>query len=198
MMPRAAAMTTPHATRIGRRLQRLDERLAGRAVLLRSPALDGLLVPITRAASYSRLWLAIAAGLATCGGRDGRAAATRGVLAIAIASAVANGPAKLLASRRRPSQSSLPPLIAVPRSTSFPSGHSASAFAFATGAGRELPAAAPALGLLAFAVAYSRVHTGVHYPGDVLAGVAIGIGAGLLAARLPLESLPAASSGRFT
>lgn len=188
----------PRATRIGRRLQRLDERLAGRAVRLRSPALDGVLVPITRAASYSRLWLAIAAGLAACGGRDGRAGAIRGVLAIAIASAVANGPAKLLVGRRRPSQPSSPPLIAVPRSTSFPSGHSASAFAFATGVGRELPAAAPGLAFLAVAVAYSRVHTGVHYPSDVLAGVAIGIGAGLLAARVPLESLPPSLRGRLT
>jgi undecaprenyl-diphosphatase len=189
-------MTMPRATRIGSRLQRLDELLAGRAMRLRSPGFDSVLVPITRAASYSRLWLAIAAGLAACGDRDGRAAATRGVLAIAIASAVANGPAKLLVGRRRPSHPSLPPLIAVPRSTSFPSGHSASAFAFATGAGRELPAAAPALAFLAVAVAYSRVHTGVHYPSDVLAGVAIGIGSGLLAARVPLESLLTVSSGR--
>jgi membrane-associated phospholipid phosphatase len=38
---------------------------------------------------------------------------------------------------------------------------------------------------LAAAVAYSRVHTGVHYPSDVAAGVGIGIGAGLLAAHAP-------------
>jgi undecaprenyl-diphosphatase len=188
----------PLAARIGSRLQRLDERLAGRAVRLRSPALDGLLVPITRAASYSRLWLAIATALAACAGRDGRAAATRGVLAIAIASAVANGPAKLLVRRRRPFRPSPPPLIRMPRSTSFPSGHSASAFAFATGVGGELPALAPALVLLASAVAYSRVHTGVHYPSDVAAGAAIGIGSGLLAARLPPSHCSPVSSGRFT
>ncbi|MDV9173641.1 phosphatase PAP2 family protein, partial [Streptomyces sp. W16] len=33
------------------------------------------------------------------------------------------------------------------------------------------------LGLLACAVGYSRVHTGVHYPGDVVAGAVLGTGA---------------------
>ncbi len=107
------------------------------------------------------------------------------MIAIAIAATVANGPAKLLVRRRRPSRRSRPTLIRVPRSTSFPSGHSATAFAFASGACAELPVLAPVLVPLAGAVAYSRVHTGVHYPSDVAAGAAIGIGSGVLATRLP-------------
>jgi membrane-associated phospholipid phosphatase len=43
----------------------------------------------------------------------------------------------------------------------------------------------PVLAPLAGAVAYSRVHTGVHYPSDVAAGVGIGIISGLLAVRAP-------------
>jgi undecaprenyl-diphosphatase len=62
----------------------------------------------------------------------------------------------------------------MPTSASFPSGHSASAFAFASATGRDLPWLAPALHLLAGAVAYSRVHTGVHYPGDTVIGALIG------------------------
>ena len=62
----------------------------------------------------------------------------------------------------------------MPSSTSFPSGHSAAAFAFATGVGHVLPPAAIPLRGLAALVAYSRVHTGVHYPGDVVAGALMG------------------------
>jgi undecaprenyl-diphosphatase len=146
---------------------------------------DRALVGVTRAASYSRLWLLIAGGLAVGKGTRARRAASRGVAAIAIASAAANGPAKLLARRQRPFSRSRPPLIPMPRSTSFPSGHSASAFAFATAASGELPRLAPALVPLAGAVAYSRVHTGVHYPSDVAAGAAIGVVCGVIATRLP-------------
>jgi undecaprenyl-diphosphatase len=64
--------------------------------------------------------------------------------------------------------------VRMPSSTSFPSGHSAAAFAFATGVGHVLPAVAIPLRGLAALVAYSRVHTGVHYPGDVVAGALIG------------------------
>lgn len=155
-----------------------------RSLRARSPRLDRALVGITRAANYSRLWLLVAVGIAVCAGRQGQRAAGRGILAIAIASAVANGPAKLLVRRHRPLRSR-PPLVSMPSSTSFPSGHSAAAFAFATGACEELPGLAPVLVPLAGAVAYSRVHTGVHYPSDVAAGAVIGIGSGMLAKRVP-------------
>jgi undecaprenyl-diphosphatase len=166
-----------------RRVQRLDRRLMKRSFRTRSPALDRALIVITRAANYSRLWLVIAGALTIFGRGRGRSAAGRGLFAIAIAAGVANGPAKLLARRRRPPSQPYSALIRTPRSTSFPSGHSAAAFAFVTGACAELPALAPALVPLAGTVAYSRVHTGVHYPSDVAAGVAIGIGSGLLSRR---------------
>lgn len=165
---------------VWRTVQHLDRRLMRRSFLARSPALDHALVRITGAANYSRLWLVVAGGL-TLFGERGRRAAGRGLIAIAIAAAVANGPAKLLVRRRRPFSHSRPTLIRMPRSTSFPSGHTAAAFAFATGASAEAPVLTPVLVPLAGAVAYSRVHTGVHYPSDVAAGAGIGIAAGLLA-----------------
>ena len=56
----------------------------------------------------------------------------------------------------------------------FPSGHSASAFAFVAGIAAEAPEVAAPLSAAAAVVAYSRVHTGVHYPGDVIVGSLVG------------------------
>ena len=164
------------------RLRRLDRRAMERAHDVRTPVLDRVLVRLTTAANYWRLWLAAAGVLAAFGGSRGRAAASRGLLALVIAGVTANGPAKLAARRRRPHASSRPALIRVPRSTSFPSGHSAAAFAFAAGVCSEWPALTPVLGPLALAVGYSRVHTGVHYPSDVAAGATIGVGSAAVAA----------------
>ncbi|WP_037664717.1 phosphatase PAP2 family protein, partial [Streptomyces aurantiacus] len=66
-----------------------------------------------------------------------------------------------------------------PVTTSFPSGHSASAAAFAAGVALESPRLGAAVAPLAGAVALSRVYTGVHFPSDVLAGAALGAGAAL-------------------
>jgi membrane-associated phospholipid phosphatase len=95
-----------------------------------------------------------------------------------VTSAVVNGAMKPIGGRRRPDRDALQVPVArlarMPRYPSFPSGHSASAFAFATGVGRVLPREAVPLHALAALVAYSRVHTGVHYPADVIAGSVIG------------------------
>ncbi len=171
--------------RIVKHVGRLDRRLMSRSFDSRSRALDRSFVGITRAANYSGLWVLLAGALAVSGDPRGRRAAGRGMAALAIAAVVANGPAKLLVRRPRPFGRARPALIRVPRSSSFPSGHSAAAFAFATGACVELPVLAPVLIPLAGAVAYSRVHTGVHYPSDVVAGIGIGIGSGLLAVCSP-------------
>jgi undecaprenyl-diphosphatase len=72
----------------------------------------------------------------------------------------------------------------MPASTSFPSGHAASGFAFAAAIGRDQPWLGIALRFLAAAVGYSRVHTGVHYPGDVVVGSLIGESTGQAVAGL--------------
>ncbi len=70
-------------------------------------------------------------------------------------------------------------MLPIPGSFSFPSGHSASAFAFTTAVAREDPRLLLFVLPLSGAVAYSRVHLRVHYPFDVLVGAAIGTGVGL-------------------
>jgi undecaprenyl-diphosphatase len=153
-----------------------------------TPLLDEPLRRLSSAANYSRLSMGAAAALAVAGGARGRRAATTGMASVALASATVNIGAKLLTRRERPDREGhgvIPDRhVPMPASTSFPSGHSAAAFAFAAGVGHEWPAASIPLFLLATTVAYSRVHTGVHYPGDVAVGSAMGLGAALVAARV--------------
>jgi membrane-associated phospholipid phosphatase len=148
--------------------------------------LDGTVRKLSAAADMSKLWLGIAAAVALLGGRRGRRAALEGVVAIGVTSAAINQGVKPIAGRRRPARAR-PALfvdrhVPMPGSTSFPSGHAASAFAFAYAVGRHLPALAVPIRLLAAAVAYSRVHTGVHYPGDVVIGSVAGSGTAAMVA----------------
>jgi undecaprenyl-diphosphatase len=144
-----------------------------------TPTMDAALRRLSRAADHSRLWLASAAVLATFGGERGRAAAVNGLASIGLASSVVNLVLKPLGDRRRPDRNiyavPLARQVTMPRSTSWPSGHSASAFAFATGVGAAWPGVGVPLSVLASLVAYSRVHTGVHYPSDTIAGTASGV-----------------------
>jgi membrane-associated phospholipid phosphatase len=137
---------------------------------------DSYLERISEAASHSKLWFGVAAVMAAAAGPRGRRAAGDGVFAIAVTSALVNGPLKLVFRRPRPARRRH--LRRYPRTTSFPSGHSASAFAFATAATRALPEAGRGLFPLAASVAYSRVYLGVHYPTDVAAGAAVGAAVG--------------------
>jgi undecaprenyl-diphosphatase len=153
-----------------------------------TPSLDVAMRRLSRAADQSKIWFGAAAGLAVLGGTGGRRAAVHGLASLGIASAFANLVAKPLTTRRRPEREELEVLarrhVPMPRSSSFPSGHTASAFAFATGASHVRPALSVPLRALAALVGYSRVHTGVHYPADVLAGAFIGVSAAELASRL--------------
>jgi undecaprenyl-diphosphatase len=95
--------------------------------------------------------------------------------AVAVSWILAEG-AKFLFNRARPfiSDTEIAPLIKTPSSSSFPSGHAATAAAGAITLSAVYPAFAPALVLSGVIVALSRVYLGVHYPFDVLAGLLIG------------------------
>ena len=143
-----------------------------------SPTLDAPLRRLSNLANHSKLWVGIAGGIALLGGRRGRRAAVTGLMALGLNSALVNLPMKRASRRARPDRDAagVPETrwVPMPTSTSFPSGHSASAFAFAGGVAGVLPVLAAPLRGLAAAVAYSRVHTGVHYPGDVVVGSLVG------------------------
>ena len=151
-----------------------------------TPQLDRHIRRLSNAANYSRLWLGIAAAIAVLGRERGRRAAIRGRARDRCD----------FGSRESGHQAHRPPattgpgnpdsddarFVSMPESTSFPSGHSASAFAFAYAVGRHLPGLAVPIRLLAGGVAYSRVHTGVHYPGDVAIGSIVGAGTAAMVA----------------
>jgi len=160
-------------------LGRLDVAVYAAIAATPSPALDDAFRRLSRAADHSMIWLAAATGMAVAGGARGRRAATGGVASLTVTSIVVNLLLKPLGGRRRPDRElhSVPLArhVRMPRSTSFPSGHAASAFAFATGVATASPAAGIPLSAAAALVAYSRVHTGVHYPVDVIAGAVTGV-----------------------
>jgi undecaprenyl-diphosphatase len=160
-------------------LNRLDVAVYAAIAATPTPRMDVKLRRLSQAANYSRLWLGCSALLAAFGGERGRRATENGLAAIVVTSAVVNLVLKPLGNRRRPDRDThdvpVSRQVEMPSSTSWPSGHSASAFAFATGVGAEWPAAGIPLSVVASMVAYSRVHTGVHYPSDTIAGTVSGV-----------------------
>jgi membrane-associated phospholipid phosphatase len=166
----------------------VDTAVYGAVAAAETPRLDSAMRGLSRAADHGKLWFGAAGALALFGGEGGRAAARRGLVSLGIASATANLVGKPLTTRRRPERRELEELAArhvpMPSTSSFPSGHTASAFGFATGAGAALPAVSAPLRALATLVGYSRVHTGVHYPADVIVGAFLGVSAAELAGRL--------------
>jgi undecaprenyl-diphosphatase len=143
-----------------------------------TPTLDRGMSSLSHAANHSLLWMTSAAALALVGGHSGRRAAAQGLVSVAATSALVNLAVKRVGRRQRPDRAEEDVPIArhvqMPTSLSFPSGHSAVAFAFATGVGNRLPVVAVPLHALAGFVAYSRVHTGVHHPSDVVVGSVLG------------------------
>lgn len=157
--------------------ERVDGAVYAAIARTPTPSLDAAMRRLSHAADYSKLSLLTAAALAVTGSR-GRRAAGHGLISVAVTATLVNTAVKPLSSRERPDRAAerveLARHVRMPISTSFPSGHSAAAFAFAGGAGRVMPEISAPLHALAALVAYSRVHTGVHYPGDAVVGSLIG------------------------
>jgi undecaprenyl-diphosphatase len=158
----------------------MDARVAARInARTTGAASDGFWRGMTRAANHGKLWFAVAAALLVLGRPR---AAVRGLASLGLASLSANVVGKRLIGGDRPAHTSIPiarRLERSPTSPSFPSGHTASAAAFATGVALEWPAAGAALAPVAAGVGYSRLHTGAHWMSDVAGGAAIGAGAAL-------------------
>lgn len=158
----------------------LDHHLRHWVITHRAGALTPLFEAATWAGSWGLAWLVL--GLAVALWRSRWSPLLGAVLAVALAEAAA-AVLKVLIDRPRPHSglADPPAEVRIPHTSSFPSGHSTTAFAGATVLALAWPRAAVPLYLLAAAVAYSRVYLGVHYPADAVAGALLGLALGALA-----------------
>ena len=146
-------------------IERLDTAGLRYARELRRPWLSRPLVVFTRSGNLGLIWIALAAMLDH----------PQRVTLTLIATMLVCESIKQVARRERPAVARMERLIGVQKTTSFPSGHAASAMAAAVLLTAFAPAFAPVWFSLAALMALSRVYVGVHYPSDIAVGAVVGI-----------------------
>jgi undecaprenyl-diphosphatase len=160
-----------------RPLQALDARLFLAINQLPHPRpLNQFMYDLTVVMSGGWGWVMGLMVAALVDGKRGRAALHGIVPPLWFATMTVEYPIKFYFRRRRPFIDIVQSISVgrKPGTFSFPSGHSASAFAAAWLLRRHYPELAGAWYSLALLVGFSRMYVGAHYPGDVLSGAIAG------------------------
>lgn len=154
-------------------LEELDADALRDSALLPTRRPHPVIVAASLTARGGLLWLPVAGVLASCGrGKTAKRAFTAALVAMPLGHLVG-----LVVHRCRPQVANLPARRALPEhpdSSSFPSKHAVTAAAFGTATALADAEAAVFVTPLVLLVAYSRLRTRVHWPTDVLGGLAIG------------------------
>lgn len=137
---------------------------------------DTLLVMLSNWMHLGEGWAVVAVIIVVQDLQRGMRVSVEALLVLWLTMLTVNFPLKRLFRRERPFVQFVDARIVGrrPRDFSFPSGHSAAAFAGALLFGSHLPLWSPVFYTLACLVGFSRVYLGVHYPSDVLLGGLVG------------------------
>jgi undecaprenyl-diphosphatase len=149
---------------------------------IRHPILDRLMWAASRGVHHGEVWiLAVLLGM-IIDPPARRRALLDVLLALALATLTVNFGLKRIARRPRPFLSLEKAMVTGrrPSDWSFPSGHTAAAFAGAWLLSSHYPALSPLFYAYAILVGWSRIYIGVHYPSDVVIGAGCGIGLALV------------------
>jgi membrane-associated phospholipid phosphatase len=152
-------------------LLRTEERLMWKLVGTGSARGEALPSRAGDVLKQPQVWAGFVAVLALSGPR-GRRAALRGVACSAAASLI-HLPLKHAVGRRRPRGARWN--RQAPKTTSFPTGHTASDLSFMFGAAQELPLLLAPLSVATLGSHWSLVRTRKHYPSDVIGGGVIAV-----------------------
>ncbi len=153
------------------------------------PAADDLMVFLTRVKLSGHIIVLAALFMIIRRGKSAFLVIILALIALGMADMVASGILKPLVQRIRPcfALDHVRLLVSQPRSYSFASSHAANAAAVATviwiffHRGVLVEKLFTIIMILyALAISWSRVYVGVHYPGDVIAGMMIGVCSAML------------------
>lgn len=150
---------------------------------MHSAVLDPIMVFLSRIGNYGLIWIVVSVCLLIS--KKHRRWGVLLLCALAVTTLTGEFILKNIVCRHRPfvTDHTFSLLIPEPSGFSFPSVHSAAAFCAATVLWKWKHKAGAAAFILASLIAFSRMYLYVHFPTDVLGGIALGVVCALITNR---------------